>query len=99
MVEAIDNLKVFTVEPEFEGEDDLEIKDKIGLQFKLDFNLEKDEEVKIKVEGRSKGSYGFRILTNDNEGNKTSDYYYTGKIENGSFEINTSLRLMKFLII
>ena len=93
MVEAIDNLKVFTVDPEFEGENDLEIKDKIGLKFKLDFNLEKDEEVKIKVEGRSKGSYGFRILTNDDEGNKTSDYYYTGKIENGSFEINTSLKV------
>ena len=93
MVEAIDNLKLFTVNPEFE--DGLELKDKIGVKFKLDFNLEKEEEIKIKIEGNSKGSYGFRILTNDEEGNKTSDYYYTGKIEKGAFEINITLKVQE----
>ena len=89
MVEAIDNLKLFTVSPNFA--EDFEIVDKIGIKYKLDFSLEKDEKVLIKVKGSCEGSYGFRILLNNEEGKKSSDYYYTGKIEKGNFEYEAEL--------
>ena len=92
MAEAIDNLKLFTVEPNFADADELEVVNKIGIKYKLDFSLEQDEKVTIKVKGRCEGSNGFRILLNNEEGKKTSEYYYTGKIEKGSFEFEVKLK-------
>lgn len=112
MVEAIDNLDLFTVEPKFvetekvkgdieeedkkEEEDEKEEKtgeivDKIGIKFELDFELKEGKEVSITVKGKSNGSYGFRLLTTDDDGKKTSAYFYTGLIQKGDFEIETKL--------
>ena len=94
MVQAIDNLELFTKEPHFnENIKEIKLIDKIGIKFKLDFNIGKDEEIDINIKGNSEGSNGFRILTNNKEGKKTSDYYFTGKIEKGEFEINIKLKI------
>ena len=88
MIQAIDNLDIFTLEPSFNRDyKELNLFDKMGIKFKLNFNLEKDEEIIVNIKGRSDGSNGFRVLTTNNEGIKTSDYYYTGKILEGKFWI------------
>ena len=94
IVQAIDNLEVFAKEPNFD-EDTKQIKivDKIGIKFLLDFVIEKDEEISVNVKGTCDGSKGFRILTNNNEGIKTSDYYYTGKIDKGQFNISVKFKV------
>ena len=61
MVEAINNLNVFTLNPDFNKEryiDDIEIIDKIGIKFNLGFSLKKGEKVKIRIKGKSEESYG-----------------------------------------
>lgn len=107
MVDAIDNLKLFTIEYNKKGEDDdkkdddddedgLEIKNQVGIKFKLDFDLEEDEEVTVTVKGKSNfGSYGFRIVTNNDDGKKTSDYFYTGRIENGKFDFSANFKVLE----
>ena len=94
MVDAIDDLSIFTKEPNFNIYDyleKLEILDKIGVKFKLDFNLKEDEEIHFRVNGYSSDSYGFRIALVNNEGEKTTDYFYSGKIGKGEFEIDSKL--------
>ena len=94
IVQAIDNLELFTKEPHFNTDiKEIKLMDQIGIKFKLDFDIGKDEEIDINIKGNSEGSKGFRILTNNKDGNKTSDYYYTGKIEKGKFEINIKLKI------
>lgn len=85
MVEAIDDLNLFTLTPNF-VEKGLDIVDKIGIKFKINGSIKKGQNVLVRVRGSCEGSDGFRILTNDDEGNKTSDYFYTGVIEKGDFE-------------
>ena len=85
-------------EEEENKEDDnkgLELTNKVGIRFELDFELEKEEEVTIKVKGSCDGSNGFRLLTNNDKGEKTSDYYYTGKIKKGDFELSATLEVNK----
>ena len=86
-------MEVFTKEPNFD-EDTKQIKivDKIGIKFLLDFVIEKDEEISVNVKGTCDGSKGFS-LTNNNEGIKTSDYYYTGKIDKGEFNISVKFKV------
>ena len=96
MVNAIDDLTLFTKEPNFNVYDYLEkieIMDKIGIKYKLDFILEKNDEVNIKVNGSCIGSKGFRIYATDEDGQKNTDYFYTGKIEKGDFEFNINLNI------
>ena len=96
MVNAIDDLTLFTKEPNFNVCDYLEkieIMDKIGIKYKLDFILEKNDEVNIKVNGSCIGSKGFRIYATDEDGQKNTDYFYTGKIEKGDFEFNINLNI------
>ena len=95
MVEAIDNLKLFTLTPNFDKDkfsDDIEVKDVAGIKFNLGLWLRRDEEIKVIVKGRCDGSLGFRVLTNNNDGKKTSDYFYTGKIDSGNFEFVATLK-------
>ena len=88
MTQAINNLDIFTLEPDFNSNlNEINLFDKIGIKFKLNFNLKKDEEIFISIKGRSDGSNGFRVLTTNNEDIKTSDYYYTGNILEGKFWI------------
>ena len=89
MIQAINNLDIFTLEPNFNKSDlnEINLFDKIGIKFELNFKLEKEEEIIINIKGRSDGSNGFRVLTTNKEGIKTSDYYYTGKILEGKFWI------------
>ena len=56
------------------------------------FDIKKDEEIYIRVKGKCEGSFGFRILINNVEGKRTSEYYYTGKLENGDFEYSLFLK-------
>ena len=96
MVNAINDLSLFEKEPNFNISDYLEkieIVDKVGIKYKLDFILEKDEEVNIKIKGNCNGSKGFRILFIDDEGVKNSDYFYTGKIEKGEFEFEVNMTI------
>ena len=96
MVNAIDNLSLFTKLPNFNIYDYLkkiEIIDKIGIKFKLNFNLQTNEEVSIKVNGTSNGSKGFRILLTNEKGLKNSDYFYTGIIAKGEFEFIIKLKV------
>lgn len=95
MVDAI-NVSLFTKEPNFNVYDYLEkmeIIDKIGIKYKLCFNLEKNEEIVIIIKGSCKGSKGFRILATDDGGVKNSDYFYTGIIEKGEFEFVVNLKI------
>lgn len=94
IVESISNLRLFTLEPSFDERDDdsLEIVDKVGVKFRMIFNLNKDEEMTVRIRGQSTGSYGFRILTTNKEGKKNSDYYFTGEIKAGTFQINAKLK-------
>ena len=95
MVEAINNLNVFTLNPDFNEEryiDDIEIIDKIGIRYNFGFTLEKWEIVKIRIKGKCQESYGFRVLTNNNLDEKTSDYYFSGSLEKGNFELNFTLK-------
>ena len=104
MVDAINNLNVFTLNPDFDKEkymDDIEIVDKIGIKYNLGFSLEKGEKVKIRIKGRCEESYGFRVLTNDNQGEKTSDYYYSGNLEK-TFDLSFTMKIYEtsnFIII
>ena len=97
IAQAIDNLDLFTKDPHFEKEEEksgeIKIVDKIGIKFKLDFNINKDEEIVVNIKGKSEGSNGFRALITNNEGKKTSDYYYSGKIGKGNFEKNFKLKI------
>ena len=96
MVDAIDDLSIFMKEPNFNIYDyleKLEIIDKIGVKFKLDFNLKENEEIHFRINGYSYGSYGFRIALVNNEEEKASDYFYSGKIEKGEFEIDAKLTI------
>ena len=96
MVNAIDDLDLFVQKPNFNVYDYLEkieIVDKIGIKYKLDFNLDKNEEVNVKVNGTCDGSYGFRIVFVNDKSEKNSDYFYTGKIEKGEFEFNIKLTI------
>lgn len=98
MVDAFNDLSIFAKEPNFNVYDyveKIELMDKIGIKFKLDFNLEENEEVLIKVNGTgtSFGSNGFRILLTDEQEEKTSDYFYSGKIEKGQFEFVSNLKV------
>lgn len=95
IVQSIDNLELFTKNPNFNDETkDKEIKliDIIGVKFKLNFEIKKDEEINVKITGNCIGSKGFRILANK-EDEKSSEYYYTGKIEKGKFEISIKLKV------
>lgn len=97
MASAFDDLSLFTREPNFnvyDYLDKIEIIDKEGIKFKLDFNLEANEEVTIKINGTTNGSLGFRILAANNEGVKTSNYYYSGKISEGGFEYVVKLSII-----
>ena len=95
MVDAIDNLRLFTLIPNFDEQKylgELEVVDKVGVKYSLGFDVKKDEEVYIRVKGKCEGSFGFRIVINNVEGKKTSDYYYTGKLDNGVFEYSLILK-------
>ena len=103
IAQAIDNLDLFTKDPHFEedkeddngedkGEGEMKIIDKIGIKFKLDFTINKDEEISVNIKGKCEGSTGFRLLTSNDEGAKTSDYYYSGKIGEGNFEYVIKLK-------
>ena len=90
MVDAIDDLSIFTKEPNFNIYDyleKLEIVDKIGVKFKLDFNLKEDEEIHFRVNGYSFGSYGFRIALFNNEGEKTTDTFIQEKLEKENLKL------------
>ena len=90
--DIINDLDLFTLEYNEDNNKELNIIDKIGVKFKLDFNLKKDENILIKINGKSKGSLGFRVYLEDLSGKKNSDYFYSGKIENGNFEFNIKLK-------
>ena len=90
--DIINDLDLFTLEYNEANNKELNIIDKIGVKFKLDFNLKKDENILIKINGKSKGSLGFRVYLEDFSGKKNSDYFYSGKIENGDFEFNVKLK-------
>ena len=94
MVESITNLRLFTLEPSFDetDEDSLDIVDKVGVKFKMIFNLNKNEEITVKIRGKSSGSYGFRIFMTNQDGKKNSDYYFSGKIKVGDFQITAKLK-------
>lgn len=96
MVDAIDNLNVFTLIPNFDEDKylgELELVNSVGVKYNLGFDINKDEEAYIRVKGKCDGSFGFRIVMNNVEGKKTSDYYYTEKLKKGSFEQSTILKL------
>lgn len=97
MASAFDDLSLFTREPNFNIYDYLEkieIIDKEGIKFKLDFYLEKNEEVTVRINGTTNGSIGFRILATNDEGVKTSNYYYSGKFSEGGFEYVVKLSVI-----
>ena len=80
LVQAIDNLDIFNEEHEFIYDyGELKLFDEKGVKFKLDFKLEKGQKISVNIKGISNGSYGFRFHTANEEGIKTSDYFYSGK--------------------
>ena len=69
--------------------DGVNLTNKVGIKFELDEELKKEDEITISIRGKCEDdSYGFRVLTNDNDEKKTSDYHYTGRLEKGSFEFS-----------
>ena len=96
MAQAIDKLKLFAKkksDDSGEGEGEIKIVDKIGIKFKLDFIVEKNDNININIKGLCQESNGFRVLTNNEEGEKTSDYYYSGNLDEGDFELNIKLKV------
>ena len=91
ITQAINDLELFTRKAHFNSKR-IEIVNKKGLKFKLNFEIEKDEEVDIKINGICEKSNGFRVLTNNNEGIKTSDYFYSGKLDK-EFEFSFKLKV------
>ena len=94
LVQAIDNLEIFNQVPDSDDEniEEIDLSFQKGVKFELGFTLEKGETISVNIKGTSEGSYGFRVLTANEEGTKTSDYYYTGKIEKCEFQI-TNLKI------
>ena len=91
MVLAIDNLELFTIGLNFtsyNNSNGIKIVDKKGIKFKFAFNVNKNDVINIIIKGNCDGAKGFRIYTNNNEGKKSCDYYYIGKIEKGEFNMN-----------
>ena len=94
MAQAIDKLKLFASQKSDDsGEGEIKIVDKIGIKFKLDFIVEKNDNININIKGLCQESNGFRVLTNNEEGEKTSDYYYSGNLDEGDFELNIKLKV------
>lgn len=94
IVQAIDNLKIFAKQKSDDsGEGEIKIVNKIGIKFKLDFIVEKNDNIDINIKGLCQESNGFRVLTNNEEGVKTSDYYYSGNLDEGYFELNIRLKV------
>jgi lysophospholipase L1-like esterase len=94
MVDAIDNLKLFTLDPNFEVEKyvtELVAENKVAIKYNLGFELKKGEDIYVRIKGKSEGSVGFRILTNDKYLKKSSNYYYTERLGNGPFDYSTIL--------
>ena len=91
MVQSIDNLTLFTKETKVNKY--LNIIGQIGVKFKLDINLEKNTNVSITLKGKCEDSKGFRVAFYNDQNKKTSDYYYSGKIEKGNFEFNINLKI------
>jgi lysophospholipase L1-like esterase len=94
LVQAIDNLEIFNQVPDSDDQniEEIDLSFQKGVKFELGFTLEKGETISVNIKGTSEGSYGFRVLTANEEGTKTSDYYYTGKIEKCEFQI-TNLKI------
>ena len=91
MVQAIDNLELFNIDINFTNYNNsnwIKIVDKKGIKFIFEFNVNKNDVINIIIKGNCDGAKGFRIYTNNNEGKKSCDYYYTGKIEKGEFKMN-----------
>ena len=95
VVQAIDKLKLFARQKSDDSGEGGEIKivDKIGIKFKLDFVIEKNDNIEINIKGLCQESNGFRVLTNNEEGEKTSDYYYSGNLDEGDFELNIKIKV------
>ena len=94
IVQAIDKLKLFAGKKSDDSDEgEIKIVDKIGIKFKLDFTVEKGDNIAINIKGLCQESNGFRVLTNNEDGVKTSDYYYSGNLDEGDFELNIKLNV------
>ena len=93
MVQAIDDLDLFTKEPKFNYY--LDIYDKIGIKFKLDFYIEENDGPYIYIKGKCEENNGFRIALYNDNNEKVSDYFYSGKLQNSYFEFSIILKAKK----
>ena len=93
MVQAIDDLDLFTKEPKFNYY--LDIYDKVGIKFKLDFYIEENDGPYIYIKGKCEENNGFRIAFYNDNNEKVSDYFYSGKLHNSYFEFSIILKAEK----
>ena len=93
MVQAIDDLTLFTKEPKFTYY--LDVIDKAGIKFKLNFFIEKNDGPYIYIKGKCQESNGFRVALYDDNNEKVSDYFYSGKLTNSYFEFDIVLKAQK----
>lgn len=90
MVQAIDDLNLFTIDPKFEYY--LDVIDKTGIKFKLNFFIEKNDGPYVFIKGKCQESNGFRVALYNDNNEKVSDYFYSGKLTNSYFEYNIILK-------
>ena len=93
MVQAIDDLSLFTKEPKFTYY--LDVIDEIGAKFKLKFFIEKNDWPYIYIKGKCEESNGFRVALYNGYNEKVSDYFYSGPIQNSYFEFNIVLKAVQ----
>ena len=100
MVQAIDDLSLFTKDPKFTYY--LNVVDEVGIKFKLNFFIEKNDGPYIYIKGKCGESNGFRVALYNDNNEKVSDYFYSGKLTNSIFEFDIILKAVKkasYLII
>ena len=93
MVQAIDDLTLFTKEPKYTYYFD--VIDKVGIKFKLNFFVDKNDGPYIYIKGKCQESNGFRVALYDDNNEKVSDYFYSGKLTNSYFEFDIVLKALK----
>lgn len=94
MVYAMDDLSVFLVEPNFNILDlitPLIIENIPGVKIRLETTIRNEIDFEVIIIGSCKGSKGFRIWALNDKEERTSNYYKTGPIEEGMFELTAKL--------
>lgn len=95
MAYGIEDFSIFLEEPHFniyDLIDSLKVVDVPGVKIQLQTAIQAESEIEVIIIGSTQGSYGFRVWTMNQLEERTSNYYKTGAIEKGMFELTAKLK-------